>query len=309
MSFLSKRLRCKVPLAALAALALIAAPGLAPAQEPPPADPPAGGSGSGAPIPAPGFDEGWAGVRTIVIDPGHGGEEVGAISRSGLQEKELALDIARRLRRRLESKEGFRVLLTREDDRQVPLKQRTALANSARADLFVSIHLNSSRRTSAHGTEAYFLALTASDEEALDLARQENLAGPTGEGEETEGEAGEEGAGSANEDLQLVLWGMAQSEHLNTSSRLAELVQDEMDRLHGMESRGVKQAPFTVLMGATMPAILVEVAFLSNQGDEEKLARDDFRESAAQALETAIVHLKSETERAARPGPAAGSVP
>jgi len=286
-----RRVRARV----MIALAVFAAAGIAIAQEP--SAPAASGSGE------------VAGLRTIVLDPGHGGEEVGAVGRSGLMEKELALDIARRLRGRLEARGGVRVLLTREDDQQIPLRQRTALANNARADLFVSIHLNSSRRSSAHGTEAYFLALTASDEEALDLARQENR-GETAEAAAGagEGEGGAEGnPGEARSDLQLVLWGMAQSEHLNRSSRLAELIQDEMDRLHGMESRGVKQAPFTVLMGATMPAVLVEVAFLSNQADEENLAREEFRESVAQALETAIDHLKAESEGGARP--AAGSIP
>ena len=286
-----RRVRARV----MIALAVFAAAGIAIAQEP--SAPAASEAGE------------VAGLRTIVLDPGHGGEEVGAVGRSGLMEKELALDIARRLRGRLEARGGVRVLLTREDDQQIPLRQRTALANNARADLFVSIHLNSSRRSSAHGTEAYFLALTASDEEALDLARQENR-GETAEAAAGagEGEGGAEGnPGEARSDLQLVLWGMAQSEHLNRSSRLAELIQDEMDRLHGMESRGVKQAPFTVLMGATMPAVLVEVAFLSNQADEENLAREEFRESVAQALETAIDHLKAESEGGARP--AAGSIP
>lgn len=168
------------------------------------------------------------GVRMVVLDPGHGGDEVGAIGRLGVMEKNVALDLARRLRRKLEANQGLHVLLTREDDRMVPLRQRTAIANNAGADLFVSIHLNSSRRLSAHGTETYFLALTASDAEALDLARIENLAtggipdvpAPDAGVEERRGgeTAGEEGAS----DLELVLWGMAQSEHLVRSSRLAE---------------------------------------------------------------------------------------
>jgi N-acetylmuramoyl-L-alanine amidase len=277
-----------------------------------PAQTPTGDTGQESPlVTAPGFEDDWAGVRTIVIDPGHGGDEVGAVSSSGLQEKNLALDLARRLRTRLENNQGFRVILTRENDRQVPLLQRTAIANNARADLFISIHVNSSRRTSAHGTETYFMALTASDEEARNLAKLENL------GELDAGAAGKEiapnaplnaGTSDSNSDLQLVLWGMAQSEHLNRSSRLAEFIQDEMDTLHAVESRGVKQAPFTVLMGATMPAVLVEVAFLSNTKDVELLANVSFRENVAGALEQAIIRHKIEYERATGQG-GSGTLP
>jgi N-acetylmuramoyl-L-alanine amidase len=252
------------------------------------------------------------GIRMVVLDPGHGGDEVGAIGRLGVMEKNVALDLARRLRRKLEANHGLHVLLTREDDRMVPLRQRTAIANNAGADLFLSIHLNSSRRLSAHGTETYFLALTASDAEAMNLARIENLATggipdvpppDAGVGERRRGEAAAEEDSSGASDLEMVLWGMAQSEHLVRSSRLAELIQDEMNRLLGIESRGVKQAPFTVLMGATMPAVLVEVAFLSNQEDEEMLLSSEFLDRVAEAMESAIIRHKREYERATTAAP------
>lgn len=266
-----------------------------------------------APFGEPAYEEqAGPGIRMVVLDPGHGGDEVGAIGRLGVMEKNVALDLARRLRRKLEANHGLHVLLTREDDRMVPLRQRTAIANNAGADLFLSIHLNSSRRLSAHGTETYFLALTASDAEAMNLARIENLATggipdvpppDAGVGERRRGEAaGEEGSSGAS-DLEMVLWGMAQSEHLVRSSRLAELIQDEMNRLLGIESRGVKQAPFTVLMGATMPAVLVEVAFLSNQEDEEMLLSSEFLDRVAEAMESAIIRHKMEYERADTPAP------
>ena len=251
-------------------------------------------------------------MQTIVLDPGHGGEEVGAVGRSGVYEKDLALDIAKRLRDRLKENLKMNVLLTREEDRIVPLRERTAAANHAKADLFISIHMNSSRRASAHGTETYFLALTASDEESLSLAQAENLA--TGEPAAPPPANGESAASSAppdergttvNNDLELVLWGMAQSEHLVRSSRLAEVIQDEMNRLLGVPSRGIKQAPFTVLMGATMPAVLVEVAFLSNETEERDLNATEFRDKVAAALESAIVRFKNESERTPTEGPPA----
>ena len=304
-------------------------------------------------------------IRTIVLDPGHGGDEVGAIGKTGIFEKDLSLDIARRLQRRLVANERMEVILTREDDRTVPLRERTAIANHASADLYISIHLNSSRRRSAHGTETYFLALTASDEEAMRLAQTENLnmAPPApGEGEEGSG-AGEESAGgsaagsttpggtgapagaasspgsspgsvsrsapsapaagatpglppngadqpptpSAPSDLEMVLWGMAQSEHIVRSSRLAEVIQAEMNRLLNVPTRGVKQAPFTVLMGATMPAVLVEVAFLSNESEETLLASEDFRERVAAAMESALVRFRDETEGALTAAPGGGA--
>lgn len=248
----------------------------------------------------PGEDD-WGLIRTIVIDPGHGGEEVGAVGRSGVYEKDLALDISRRLEARLEAGGRFEVLLTRSDDRAVPNRERTALANSAGADLFLSIHLNSSRRASAHGTETYFLSLTASDEEAMSLARAENRGESRttrGEGDKQGAEDGKDPAGESSEDLDLVLWALAQSEHLARSSRLADLIQDEMNRLLGVQSRGIKQAPFTVLMGATMPAVLVEVAFLSNKEEEELLASEEFRNRVTVALEAAILQFRAESEEA-----------
>ena len=258
-------------------------------------------------------------IRTIVLDPGHGGEEVGAVGKSGLLEKDLCLDIARRLQERLTRNQKVNVLLTREEDRLVPLRERTAIANHAKADIFISVHLNSSRRASAHGTESYFLALTASDEEALILAQAENIGAAVPGGEPAAGNGAAAGqtngsaaapppAGAADSnqsvsDLDLVLGGMAQSEHIVRSSRLAEVIQDEMNRLLNVQSRGVKQAPFSVLMGATMPSALVEVAFLSNESEEKMLATPEFRDKVAEALEIAIVRFKYETEKALTAAP------
>jgi N-acetylmuramoyl-L-alanine amidase len=219
-------------------------------------------------------------VRNIVIDPGHGGEEEGAVSSSGLKEKDLVLDIARQLKARLEQS-GYVVALTRDEDQAVDLTERSALANHFGADLFLSIHANSSRRTAARGAETYFLAYGPTDEEARSLARSENRRGDDDEGD---------GSG----EIGLVLWEMAQAEHLSRSSRLADLVQSEMNGLAGTKDRGVKQAPFRVLVGAAAPAVLVEVGFLTNQDEEKRLATQEYREKIAAALAAAVDRFKQQ---------------
>ncbi len=226
------------------------------------------------------------GVRTIVLDPGHGGKEVGAIGPAGLVEKETTLAICRRLQPLLASGLGARVILTREDDAVVTLEQRTALANQYKADLFLSVHLNASRAATARGAETYFLSLEASDELARESAERENQ------------QSADPGVASAAppSDLNLILWDLAQQEYLKESSRFAELVQQEMNGPGNTANRGVKQAPFKVLIGATMPAALVEVGFISNSEEEAKLASAAYQEAIAQALLRAISRFKEEYE-------------
>ncbi|MGA7617456.1 MAG: N-acetylmuramoyl-L-alanine amidase [Thermoanaerobaculia bacterium] len=223
-----------------------------------------------------------AGIRTIVLDPGHGGKEVGAIGPSGLMEKDATLELCRRLQNLLTSRLGVRVVLTRDDDSVVPLEQRTAVANQYKADLFLSVHMNAATVKGAKGTETYFLSLDASDEVARRAAEIENASASSAPG--------------GKSDLKMILWDLAQQEYLNESHRLAVDVQDEMNTLAGIQGRGVKQAPFKVLVGATMPAALVEVAFITNPDEEAKLRSDRFQEQAADALEHAIAKFKSEYE-------------
>ena len=218
------------------------------------------------------------GERVVVLDPGHGGVEDGAVGTGGLKEKSLTLDIARRLRSILESERGVTVVLTREEDRLVGLDERTAIANHNRADLFVSIHLNASPRTSAAGAETYYLSTEATDDEARTLAALEN------------GWSDDEPEDPANADpLDLVLWDLAQNRYLEESSSLGERVQKELNRLTGVRNRGVRQAPFRVLMGATMPAILVECGFISNPNEEQKFRDDAYRDRVARAIGNAVV--------------------
>lgn len=226
------------------------------------------------------------GGKVVVLDPGHGGAETGAIGPSGLQEKDVTLDIARRLEALLE-RDGVTVVLTRDDDRLVPRDDRTAVANHNKAELFVSIHLNASRGAKAVGAETYFLSSDATDDEARTLAALENKAYDEGAG------AGAASGGAMDRGLELILWDLAQNRYLAESARLAESVQKEMNALVGTRDRGVRQAPFTVLMGATMPAILVEVGFISNPEEETRMRDDAYKDRIAQALARAIAGFRA----------------
>jgi N-acetylmuramoyl-L-alanine amidase len=222
------------------------------------------------------------GIHTIVIDPGHGGKEVGAIGPGGLMEKDATLALCQRLAAALEAKLKTRVVLTRSDDTVVPLDARTAIANQYHADLFLSVHMNAAIVKGAHGAETYFLSLDASDKLAEKAAELEN--------------ASKGSAPAASSDLKLMLWDLAQQEYLNESSRLAQAVQEEMNRITGVQSRGVKQAPFKVLVGATMPAALVEVAFITNPDEESKIKSDAFQKTVVDALTTAVERYKVDYE-------------
>lgn len=232
-------------------------------------------------LPAPRPPQELPGIRTIVLDPGHGGKEVGAVGANGLMEKDLTLAICRRLADALAAKTGARVVLTREDDTLVSLDQRTAIANQYKADLFLSVHLNAAVVKDAKGSETYFLSLEASDELAKRAADTENASAPT--------------SGAAS-DLKLILWDLAQQAYLDESSRFAQAIQEEMNSATGVSNRGVKQAPFKVLIGATMPAALVEVGFISNPEEEAKLQTAEFQSLMVEAITRAVQRYKTDYE-------------
>jgi N-acetylmuramoyl-L-alanine amidase len=234
--------------------------------------------------------EGWFGIRTIVVDPGHGGKATGAIGPSGVQEKDLTLELARELKSRLEHRLPVRVVLTRDNDIEVDHDVRTAIANQNQADLFISIHLNSSLGEGAHGAETYFLSTEASDARAAQAAATENLGTDSAVPEDT-----------AAQDLQLILWDLAQTHHLAESQRLANLIQGELNETLQLKDRGVKQAPFRVLMGATMPAVLVEVGFVSNPEEEKKLQDSSYRLALVEALTRAVGRYKAVAENREQP--------
>lgn len=225
------------------------------------------------------------GIHTIVIDPGHGGKDVGATGPAGTLEKDATLELCHRLATALAAKTGARVVLTREDDSPVSLDQRTALANQYHADLFLSVHMNAAVVKGAKGSETYFLSADASDELAKKAADIEN----------DSAKAAVPQTATSN-DLKLILWDLAQQEYLQESSRLASDIQEEMNAISGVTGRGVKQAPFKVLVGATMPAALVEVAFISNPEEEAKLKDEKFVTTVIDALTRAVVRYKTDYE-------------
>ena len=219
------------------------------------------------------------GIRTIVIDPGHGGLEVGAKGKFGTLEKDVTLAISLRLKALIEKNLAFHVELTRDRDMDVTLENRAAIANNHRAELFISIHANSSYRRNANGSETFFLSLNATDEEARRLAYLENNSADLDKPLATENK----------DDIMMILWDMAQSAYLKQSQRLAEIIQDELNSLLGTKDRGIKQAPFKVLTGVACPAVLVEAAFISNPEEERDLVQEAFQENVAQAIYRGLV--------------------
>jgi N-acetylmuramoyl-L-alanine amidase len=215
-------------------------------------------------------------IKRICIDPGHGGSDLGAVGKSQLKEKDLTLKISQRLKQIIESRLGIRVIMTRTIDSEVSLNSRAAIANNQKAQLFVSIHVNSSYRKAARGSETYFVSLKATDQESYELAQKEN-------------DSFEEIDKMAEDNkLKMILWNMAQTEFIKESSKLAEFLQNEMNILLHTRNRGVKQAPFRVLMRVSMPAVLIEVAFISNASEEAKLKRDEFLDRVAFAIYNGI---------------------
>ncbi len=221
------------------------------------------------------------GKSTIVIDPGHGGPETGAKGKFGTLEKNITLAVSKKLKAIIERKLAFNVILTRDEDVEISLEQRTALANYHNAFLFISIHANSSFRGKASGPETYFLSASSTDREARRLAFLEN------NGSELGGEI----EGSDKDDIKMILWDMAQSAFLRESSLLAEQIQKELNGLLKTRDRGVKQAPFYVLAGVACPAVLVETAFLSNPSEEKKLTSEKFQTQLAQAIFRGLVQF------------------
>ncbi len=213
-------------------------------------------------------------LKTIVIDPGHGGLETGAKGRFGNLEKDITLAVSLKLKALIEKDMGFEVVLTRDRDVDVPTETRSAIANNHKADLFISIHANGAVQKKAAGSETFFLSLNATDEETRRLAYLENNSTDL----QTRIDP------SSDNDLMMILWDMAQNAYIKQSSRLAELVQRELDAMLGTRNRGIKQAPFKVLTGVACPAILVETAFISNPDEEQKLASDAFQTRVAEAI-------------------------
>ncbi len=219
-------------------------------------------------------------IGKIVIDPGHGGHDTGTIGPDGLLEKDLVLDVGRRLGKLLDTRLGAEVIYTRKDDTFIPLETRTAIANQERADLFVSIHANSSRDPSARGVETYYLNFTSSPD-AMEVAARENAVS-----EKSIHELGD------------LVKKIALKEKIEESHEFASNVQQALQgglglRSAGVRDRGVKKAPFIVLIGANMPSILAEISFVSNPADERKLQTPEYRQRIAESLYRGIAKYVS----------------
>ncbi len=210
-------------------------------------------------------------ISRVVIDAGHGGHDTGMIGRGGLREKDVVLDISSRLGQMIEDQLGAEVILTRDGDRFLDLRERTRLANAKKADLFISIHANSSKTRSVRGVETYYLSLTA-DSWALKVASRENAAANHSVGE-----------------LQDLLGKIALKDKIDESRELAGKMQTALHaglakQSKGLRNRGVRKAPFMVLIGAKMPAILAEIGFLSNPTDEKLFKTSKHRQYVAEQL-------------------------
>ncbi|HEX8960639.1 MAG TPA: N-acetylmuramoyl-L-alanine amidase, partial [Geobacteraceae bacterium] len=207
----------------------------------------------------------------IVVDPGHGGHDSGAVGPDGTREKDVVLAIGLKLRGMLKEELGLDVVMTRATDIFIPLEERTAIANKVNADLFLSVHANAALNRSASGIETYYLNL-AKTEKAAQLAAKEN--GTTLEKVSL---------------LQAVLFDLMANYKLNDSAHLADDVQKAVYRrvsahYPGVKNLGVKQGPFYVLVGATMPSILVETAFVSNEREEERLKDAQYQDTTAEGI-------------------------
>lgn len=210
-------------------------------------------------------------IGKIVIDPGHGGHDTGTIGPNGLYEKDLVLDVSKRLGKLLEARLGADVVFTRRDDTFIPLETRTSIANQEQADLFVSVHANSSHDPDARGVETYYLNFTSSPD-ALEVAARENA-----------------DSDKSIHELQDLVKKIALKEKIEESREFAADVQQSLHsglaaKAPGERDRGVKKAPFVVLIGANMPSILAEISFISNPGDERRLRSPEYRQRIAESL-------------------------
>jgi N-acetylmuramoyl-L-alanine amidase len=214
-------------------------------------------------------------MKKVVIDPGHGGIETGAKGKFGNLEKDVTLSIALKLKALIERNMAFQVVLTRDRDMDVSVETRSAVANNQKADVFISIHTNGSRLKAAEGSETFFLSTgETTDEEIRRLAYLENNSSRLEDHMDK----------TSEQDVKMILWDMAQTAYIRQSSRLAEMIQTELNSLLGTRNRGIKQAPFKILTGVACPAVLIEAAFISNPEEEKKLASERFQTSVAEAI-------------------------
>ena len=226
-------------------------------------------------------------LQTIVIDPGHGGDDVGARGGGGAEEKALTLDVARRLRTLIEMRLGVRVILTREDDRAVSLDERAALANNSKADLFLSLHLNAAPFEEVAGAEVFHLRLDREGEDARRAADSDASSLPV--------------LGGAVRTIDVIRWDLAQARHVEASAVFAGILEQDLRAHVAMSHRPRQEAPLRVLTGVNMPAALIEMAYLTN-AEQERLAQSEaYQSSLAQAMYNAVVGFRAYLEERSAP--------
>jgi N-acetylmuramoyl-L-alanine amidase len=225
-------------------------------------------------------------LQTLAIDPGHGGDEVGVRGTNGLEEKQLTLDVARRLRGLVERGLGVRVILTRDDDRVVGIDERAAAANNGKADLLLSLHANGALSGSPSGAEVFYDRLDR-EGEAVRSAAAAAVALPV--------------IGGGTRTIDVVPWELAQARHVEASAMLASVLEQELRQRVPMGQRPIQQGPMRLLSAANMPAVLVEMAYLTNGAQEKAAAGDEFKNAVAQALYNAIVRFRGYLEETSTP--------
>jgi N-acetylmuramoyl-L-alanine amidase len=271
----SARVLVEVPLAAQQETA-------APPPPPPPVPVPAPPE-----APAPLLGTRTAKLQTMVVDAGHGGEDNGVRGPKGTLEKQVTLEAARRLKTLVESRLGVRVVMTRENDRAISLDERNAIANNSKADLFLSLHANASPSASVKGTEVYYLRLDRAGEEARRTAAATELILPV--------------VGGITRPIDIIPWDLAQASHVDASSRFASMLEEELEKRVPAGPRPLQQAPMRVLSGANMPAALVEMAYLTNGEQEQRVKSDEFQSAVVEAIYGAVVRFKTYLEAAPTP--------
>lgn len=224
-------------------------------------------------------------IRRIIIDAGHGGKDFGAISKNGLREKEVVLDVAKKVRDRLQGT-GIEVLMTRADDTFIPLADRAIIANSKSADFFVSIHANASTSPDLSGFEIYYLS-EATDDAALAVERAENsvLKFETAE------------AANLGDNLKTIYWDLKESENRRESLKLADSISGEVGKHVQVAAQRIRTANFYVLKWTECPAALVEIGYLTNRADERQLKSPIYRERLAEGIVRGLLDYKNEFER------------
>jgi N-acetylmuramoyl-L-alanine amidase len=218
------------------------------------------------------------GLRTVVVDAGHGGSENGAKGPGGTLEKNITLAVAHRLKAALEARLGVRVILTRDGDATVGLDERAALANNNKADVFISLHANASMLPIASGAEVFYLGLDEYGDAAQRAAHGDRESLPV--------------FGGGTRDIELTPWEMAQARYIDESAALARAIEGSLRERVPVSPRAIQQAPFRVLVGANMPAVLVEMGFMTNADEEKQLRSDEFQNRIVQALVEAVTRFR-----------------